>query len=204
MAKLHGRFRGASVFQLIYASYMRRPITNADRSQIAEAAARNNAQVGVTGMLLECDGEFIQVLEGEKRAVRRVFTRLAEDDRHANVSILSTGLIAERDFPDWSMGCFHLSAEDMPNGVFEKDGTKSRRLQDDASTRVGAFPRGFLPPQPRARHERRLCRRHAGKRASRLLTAPPNLPKSNEGPGSPPAEPRYDVRFLRTYPLVSA
>lgn len=141
--KLQGRLRGASVFQLIYASYMRRPISNADRSQIATSAAKNNRRDGVTGMLLECGDEFIQVLEGERRAVKRVFTRLAEDERHANVSILSTGMIVERGFPDWPMGCFHLAPEDLPQEIFIDDGTNSRRLRDDASVSVGLYLADF-------------------------------------------------------------
>lgn len=143
MLKPHNRFRGATIFRLTYASYVRSPIGNADRSQIAEASARHNAQDGVTGVLIECAGEFIQVLEGERRAVKRTFTRIAEDPRHANVSILSTETSPARMFPDWTMGCFRVAPEDFPEPIFIDDGTNSRRLSDAASVRVAEFLSDF-------------------------------------------------------------
>lgn len=143
MATLHSRRRGAHVYRLVYASYARRPISNADRSQIAESSARNNARDGVSGMLIECADEFIQVLEGEMRAVKRVFTRLAEDERHANVSILTTQTSAPRRFSDWSMGCFHVAPDLLPKGFFSNDRTAVRLLRGDASKRVDAFLSDF-------------------------------------------------------------
>ena len=40
--------------------------------------------MGITGLLLFIDGGFLQMLEGEERAVRELYTRIAADRRHLN------------------------------------------------------------------------------------------------------------------------
>jgi len=48
-----------------------------DLDDILTASRRNNALMGISGLLLFIDGGFLQMLEGEERAVRELYTRVA-------------------------------------------------------------------------------------------------------------------------------
>ena len=61
-------------------------------------------KLGVTGILLYKDGNFMQVLEGEKEVVMKVAATIEADGRHKGVIVLLQGEREQRDFPDWSMG----------------------------------------------------------------------------------------------------
>ncbi len=75
----------------------------ADIGRILDASRRNNARDGITGGLLFSQGCFAQVLEGPLDAVENTFERIQCDERHGDVTVLQSGPIAARDFPDWSM-----------------------------------------------------------------------------------------------------
>ena len=70
---------------------------------ILATSRRNNARDGITGGLLFSDGCFAQVLEGPLDALERAFERIQCDERHSDVTVLQSGPIPARDFPDWSM-----------------------------------------------------------------------------------------------------
>lgn len=53
-----------------------------------EAYQRNNTQVGVTGALMVNDAIFAQVLEGPRRGVEDIFTRVPNDRPHGDVAVL--------------------------------------------------------------------------------------------------------------------
>lgn len=72
--------------------------------RILEEAQTRNAANGVTGALNFNRGVFGQVLEGPSDAVEDTFELIEMDDRHADVTVLSIGAIAERAFGDWAMG----------------------------------------------------------------------------------------------------
>jgi len=104
------------VDQLIYASTANRPLSEVELSLLLLAARRNNESLGVTGMLLYHDGEFLQVLEGEREAVQALFGRIARDPRHTRVTLLQRQRVVQRQFADWSMGFATLKglAESLP------------------------------------------------------------------------------------------
>ena len=67
-----------------------------------------NARLGITGLLIYRDGAFIQSLEGEEPTVRELYARIQADGRHFQVCTLQAIPMAERQFPDWSMGFKNL------------------------------------------------------------------------------------------------
>lgn len=86
----------------------------AQMTPILEASGRHNQQdgiTGITGMLLYSRGNFLQVLEREKDAVDTTYTRICEDRRHHNITLITEDLVTERHFAQWSMGYRHLSPE---------------------------------------------------------------------------------------------
>ena len=52
---------------------------------------------------------FIQVLEGNRREVSRLYNKIASDPRHVDVEILLFEDILERRFSNWTMGQVNLA-----------------------------------------------------------------------------------------------
>ena len=92
------------MFQLVYVSSSVKPFSNEELLQLLAKARRNNEKLGISGMLLYKDGDFMQALEGDEAIVRSLSARIATDSRHKGVNTVMQGLCAEREFPDWSMG----------------------------------------------------------------------------------------------------
>ena len=90
--------------QLLYVSHVTRPLAPAALNDLLVGARANNALLGITGLLLHIDGGFLQMLEGEERAVRELYTRIAADPRHSDPRIMLDREIPCRVFADWSMG----------------------------------------------------------------------------------------------------
>jgi hypothetical protein len=60
--------------------------------------------LGVTGVLCFSEGIFLQVLEGGRGPVNRLYHRIAADPRHTELELLLYEDIGERRFAGWSMG----------------------------------------------------------------------------------------------------
>ena len=71
---------------------------------IVSEARRFNALNGISGMLLYCDGNFMQYLEGEEDAVRETFERIRASECHYQINELMNQPIAEREFGGRAMG----------------------------------------------------------------------------------------------------
>lgn len=82
-------------------------IAEADLMDILAASRQHNRLRGITGFLLYHRGEFVQLLEGERDAVRQVyFDYIVRDPRHTNVNLCWEFEIERRGFPDWSMAFY--------------------------------------------------------------------------------------------------
>ena len=68
-------------------------------------SARRNAEMGLSGVLIHVDGQFIQVLEGRIGVLETVFERICCDFRHANVRLVDLEPVDARLFADWGMAC---------------------------------------------------------------------------------------------------
>ena len=97
------------MYYVVYMSAAPELLTEQQLDDILSTSRRNNSRTGITGALLYQDGNFVQVLEGDKDQVRRLFTRIEADPRHHQVIEVVDGDIAEPDFPQWSMAFGDLS-----------------------------------------------------------------------------------------------
>ena len=90
--------------RLKYASVFSRDLTPSELQEIADVSARNNEEVGITGVMLAAGNVFFQILEGPADAVGALFDKIARDDRHEHVLLLrdQTG-VEGRLFPQWGM-----------------------------------------------------------------------------------------------------
>jgi len=95
--------------RLMYASRAAAAIDQEELQSILRHAQAVNPKQGLTGALCFAEGIFIQVLEGGRDAVNRVYLRIAADARHKEVVLLAYEEIGERRFAGWSMGLVNLS-----------------------------------------------------------------------------------------------
>ncbi|MDG2520638.1 BLUF domain-containing protein [Caulobacter segnis] len=75
---------------------------------IISTSQRNNADLGLTGLLCHHDGSFLQFLEGEDDAVNAIFQRIVRDPRHKDVLKMMWEPAERRAFADWSMALVHV------------------------------------------------------------------------------------------------
>jgi hypothetical protein len=102
-----------TIKQLIYVSAAARDLQDAELGNILDSARRNNAQNAVTGILLNIDGGFLQVLEGDANHVDETFKRIELDRRHIAVRKLYETQTSTRAFAGWSMGFTDLRNKDL-------------------------------------------------------------------------------------------
>jgi hypothetical protein len=95
--------------RLLYASRAVAPIVPEALAAIVREAKAHNPKHGITGVLCCSSDIFLQVLEGGRPAVNRLYNRIVADPRHKEVELLSYAQIGERRFSGWSMGQVNLS-----------------------------------------------------------------------------------------------
>lgn len=98
------------MYQKIYASGAVEGTDHETITRILETSRRNNSALGLTGILMYAHGTFLQLLEGERAAVERVFAAISRDTRHRNVIPLVSRDVPGRAFGEWSMGFRELNA----------------------------------------------------------------------------------------------
>ena len=87
-----------------YVSSAVTPFSETELSDLLIQSRDSNAKYNITGMLLYAEGHFIQVLEGRKLDVITLMDNIQRDARHHNVCIIKLSELANRQFPDWTMG----------------------------------------------------------------------------------------------------
>ena len=97
--------------RLMYASRAGESVNADALAAILKRSKENNPVVGVTGVLCFCTNAriFLQVLEGGRSQVSRLYNRIAADPRHTDVTLLKYDEIGERRFAGWSMGQVNMS-----------------------------------------------------------------------------------------------
>ncbi|WP_432240284.1 BLUF domain-containing protein [Herbaspirillum robiniae] len=94
--------------RLIYASRARVAISSEVIDSILASARKNNPGQGITGVLCYSDSIFVQVLEGGRDQVNRIYSNLQRDERHHDLVLLAYESIDERQYSSWTMGKIRL------------------------------------------------------------------------------------------------
>ncbi len=137
---------GLAMYQLLYVSSARRKFSAADLQSLLEQCRGYNGAAGITGMMLYEDGNFIQLLEGEKAVIRRLFERIGRDLRHRGVMLLHEEETDARQFESWSMGFRPIEKgedEDLDAAFALTPDSLERQLPAQLSDRILAFMRNF-------------------------------------------------------------
>jgi hypothetical protein len=77
--------------------------SDASLAQIIASSTKNNLETGVTGCLLSGSNSFLQLLEGPRQTIDRLYKMINADSRHKNVVMLTDEDIDDRLFASWSM-----------------------------------------------------------------------------------------------------
>ena len=102
------------MYYLVYSSTATQPISHQQLADILQSSHRNNPPLGITGMLLYCQGKFIQVLEGRRDAVHDLYLKIVKNTLHTNAQVLLEGRLPERNFETWTMGYKALEDTELP------------------------------------------------------------------------------------------
>ncbi len=92
---------------MVYRSHSLLPKTaadgDADLADLLRHARRNNAQLGLTGVLLFDGTNFLQAIEGAVDVVETVFESIACDLRHEEIELIEFKPIAVREYAGFPM-----------------------------------------------------------------------------------------------------
>ncbi|MES2229251.1 MAG: BLUF domain-containing protein [Pseudomonadota bacterium] len=95
--------------RLMYASRAAEGLKPEAVNAILKKSTTNNPALGVTGVLCFSGAVFLQVLEGGRSQVSRLYNRIAQDPRHSDVVLLGYEEIDERSFAGWAMGQVNMA-----------------------------------------------------------------------------------------------
>lgn len=96
------------LYKLLYISRAVGEFSDADLQDLLAVSRRNNDRLKLTGLLVYANGQFLQVLEGDKEEVLRLYETISRDERNTDNRIVSQGPIADRMFPAWTMAFQNL------------------------------------------------------------------------------------------------
>ncbi len=103
------------MYQLTYSSTVVLGTNKEYLEQILEEARKRNLEEHITGCLVYYQNRFVQILEGDKRRVLKVYGKIRHDTRHHSLQLLWEGDVPERYFADWSMAYYRHSETLTPN-----------------------------------------------------------------------------------------
>ena len=99
--------------QLLYLSNAKPELKQEELDSILRVSRENNPSRDITGLLVFANGVFIQVLEGPRKAVHKLFEIICDDTRHQDVAILGEYTGQERIFAKWSMGFLQSTLDEL-------------------------------------------------------------------------------------------
>jgi len=99
--------------QLLYLSNAKPELKQQELDSILRVSRENNPSRDITGLLVFSNGVFIQVLEGGRSDVHKLFETICDDTRHQDVAILGEYNDQERIFAKWSMGFLQSTPDEL-------------------------------------------------------------------------------------------
>ena len=110
------------IFELIYYSTASPDLSTNDILNILENSRDFNSKNEITGCLLYHNNKFVQLIEGEEEAVKKLYAKIESDKRHSNLIIVIQDNIAGRSFKNWSMAYYkptNAAAENVSELLFK-------------------------------------------------------------------------------------
>ena len=102
----------SKIYYHVYVSSSVDLLSSEELLKLLTISRNNNSHLGITGMLLHKDGNFIQVVEGPEDEVKKLLHKISQDPRHCGIITLVEGYTESRQFTDWSMGFHELNSSE--------------------------------------------------------------------------------------------
>ena len=118
----------APLWTLGYISVAQPGLDRADLKHILHVSHRDNPPRQVTGLLVHCCGNFMQVLEGPKPGVHEIFRRIRASPLHSTIRVLFDEPLPEREFGDWAMFCKEVDEAEFRPVLTQPQGSSRRML----------------------------------------------------------------------------
>lgn len=120
------------IFRIIYLSSATKLLSDNELKNLLSNSKTKNITKEITGLLLYIDGDFLQVIEGNKKDVLNLFELIKTDKRNRSVIPVFSDFVENRQFPDWSMGFSQLTYNELQKDVvFENISKTSLSNIDD-------------------------------------------------------------------------
>lgn len=114
---------GASgMWNILYVSSATYDMPRADLERLLDDSRAWNKEHDVTGVLLHCRGNFMQLLEGPRQGVDLTFARVLASRAHHNVIEMLNQAGTERIFGEWAMADASVNPERFEEMVRAKHG----------------------------------------------------------------------------------
>ncbi len=133
------------MISITYVSSAVQQFRDATLLDLVEQCQGNNTRLGVTGVLVYSDGNFMQVIEGPDLVTHALYYRIRRDDRHRDVTTVHMQALEGREFQGWSMAYNILAPRPLRTSTIPQaflDRARQRPLplpQGSASSLVCSF-----------------------------------------------------------------
>jgi Sensors of blue-light using FAD len=111
-------------FRVVYSSEAVPSLNLAKLETMLSESRIRNAARGITGVLVFVEGVFLQILEGEKKAVLDLMRTIERDKRHRHLKVFYEEETDKRAFGSWSMAYLSPSTEEVSRWA-ELDGSST-------------------------------------------------------------------------------
>jgi len=105
---------------LVYVSSAVRLLSPEEIEYLLNRARERNKEYGITGVLLQIDGNFMQYIEGPKDNLDIIYKIIREDEQHTGLILVAREAIESRQFGDWSLAYYAKDGEDYVGSPSER------------------------------------------------------------------------------------
>ena len=132
------------LIRMLYVSTAVGPVTTSVTGTILRSAQAFNANNGITGVLCQGQGVWLQVLEGRRAEVNALYGRIAADKRHKNVQLMAFEDITHRRYGAWAMAHVNLTdteamlALNFSNAEFDPYAATGERVMAQVEALIAA------------------------------------------------------------------
>jgi len=132
------------LIRMLYVSTAVGPLTTTVTGTILRSAQAFNADNGITGVLCQGQGVWLQVLEGRRDEVNALYGRISADKRHKNVQLIAVEDITQRRYGAWAMAHVDLNdansmlALNSSDAAFDPYAATGERVMAHIDALIGA------------------------------------------------------------------
>ena len=105
------------MYRIIYLSSATTKFSNEEIISLLDLSRRNNEENQITGLLLYSDGNFLQIIEGKKKALEELFEKISLDSRHKNIIKVFHGKVPTRNYAKWKMAFSTIDKSFYKNNI---------------------------------------------------------------------------------------